>query len=402
MAEMLNTDAILTGTAAAAAVTVRPIVVVRIRFPDVPVMVTVEIPAAAELLAASVTKIAPGVLPALKDAVTPAGIPDAATLTLPLKPFSAVPVIVLTPLLPCATLRLAGDAERVKLGGALMVSAIVAVLFNAPETPVTVTVDAPVTADALAVSVKVLAPVVLAGLNDAVTPLGRPDAVRLTLPLKPLSGPTVILLAPLLPCGMLRLAGDAESAKPGVAIVSAIVAALFNIPEVPVTVIVDIPVTAKALTVSVRVLAPVVLAGLNDAVTPLGRPDAARLTLPLNPPCGPTVIVLTPLPPGLTLRLAGAAARVKLGAVTVSAIVAVLLKVPEEPVTVIVDVPATPEAPAVSVRVLAPVVLAGLNDAVTPLGSPDATRLTLPLKPFCGPTVIVLAALFPCLIESDV
>jgi hypothetical protein len=98
------------------------------------------------------------------------------------------------------------------------------------------------------------------------------------------------------------------------------------------------------------------------------------------------------------LRLAGAAARVKVGAVTVSAIVAVLVKVPEEPVTVIVEVPAAPEA--LTVSVLAPVVLAGLNDAVTPLGRPDATRLTLPLKPFCGPTVIVLAPLLPCLIES--
>ena len=400
MAEMLNTDAILTGTATAAAVTVKPIVVVRIRFPDVPVTVTVDIPAAAGLLAASVTRIVPGVLPALKDAVTPPGVPDAATLTLPLKPFSAVPVIVLAPLLPCATLRLAGDAERAKFGGAVMVRAIVAVLFNAPETPVTVTVDAPVTAEALAVSVSVLAPVVLAGLNDAVTPLGRPDAVRLTLPLKPLSGPTVILLAPLLPCGMLRLAGDAESVKLGAAIVSAIVAVLFNIPEVPVTVIVDIPVTAEALAVSVTVLTPVVLVGLNDAVTPLGRLDAVRLTLPLNPFWGPTVIVLAPLPPGLTLRVAGATASVKLGAVTVSAIVAVLVRVPEEPVTVIVDVPAAPEALAVSVSVLAPVVLAGLNDAVTPLGRPDAARLTLPLKPFCGPTVIVLAPLLPCLIES--
>ncbi len=108
----------------------------------------------------------------------------------------------------------------------------------------------------------------------------------------------MILLALLLP---LR---DAEAGwrcrerrNSGAAIVSAIVAVLFNIPEVPVTVIVDIPVTAAALAVSVKVLTPVVLAGLNDAVTPLGRPDAARLTLPLKPPCGPTVIVLASPPP---------------------------------------------------------------------------------------------------------
>jgi hypothetical protein len=400
MAFMLKTDAILTGAATAAATTVRPIVVVRIKVPDVPVMVTVDVPMAAEVLAATVTKTAPGALPALKAAVTPLGMPDAATLTVPLNPFSALPVIVLAPLLPCATLRLAGDTERVKFGGAAIVSAIVAVLFKVPETPVTVTVDVPVTAEALAVSVSVLAPVVLAGLNDAVTPLARLDAARLTLPLKPLTGPTVIVLPPLLPCKILSAAGDTASVKLGIAIVSAIVAVLFNAPEVPVTVTVDIPVTAEALAVSVSVLVPVVLAGLNDAVTPLGRPDAARLTLPLKPFTGPTVIVLAPLLPGLTVRLAGDAASVKLGVTIVSAIVAVLVNAPEVPVTVTVDVPGAAEALAVSVNVLALVVLAGLNDAVTPLGRPDAARLTLALKPFCGLTVIALAPLLPGLIES--
>ncbi len=43
-------------------------------------------------------------------------------------------------------------------------------------------------------------------------------------------------------------------------------------------------------------------------------------------------------------------------------------------------------------------VLLGLNDAVTPLGRPDADKLTLPLKPFCGVTVITLVLLVPCVI----
>ena len=51
-----------------------------------------------------------------------------------------------------------------------------------------VTVKVPVAAVRLAVSVKVLVPVVLVGLKDPVTPLGRPDAVRLTLLAKPFSG----------------------------------------------------------------------------------------------------------------------------------------------------------------------------------------------------------------------
>jgi hypothetical protein len=48
-----------------------------------------------------------------------------------------------------------------------------------------VTVAVPVEAVLLAASVKVLAPVVGLGLNEGVTPLGKPEVDRLTLPLKP-------------------------------------------------------------------------------------------------------------------------------------------------------------------------------------------------------------------------
>jgi hypothetical protein len=75
-----------------------------------------------------------------------------------------------------------------------------------------VTVAAPVVAALLAVNVNVL--VVVAGfvLNDAVTPLGNPDADKVTLPLKPLSGAIAIVLAPLVPCVIVKLLGEAERA----------------------------------------------------------------------------------------------------------------------------------------------------------------------------------------------
>ena len=84
------------------------------------------------------------------------------------------------------------------------------VLVNPPDVPVMVTVTVPVAAVLLAVSVNVLVLVVLLGLNDAVTPLGRPDADKLTLPLKPFCGVTVMVLAPLAPCAIVKLLGDAE------------------------------------------------------------------------------------------------------------------------------------------------------------------------------------------------
>ena len=64
----------------------------------------------------------------------------------------------------------------------------VVALVSVPDVPVTVTVTVPVVAVLLAVIVRVLVFVVLAGLNEGVTPLGRPEADKLTLPLKPLSG----------------------------------------------------------------------------------------------------------------------------------------------------------------------------------------------------------------------
>ena len=84
------------------------------------------------------------------------------------------------------------------------------VLVKLPDEPVTVTVTVPVVAVLLAVSVNMLVLAVLLGLNEAVTPLGRPDADKLTLPLKPPCGMTVMVLAPLVPCATVKLFGDAD------------------------------------------------------------------------------------------------------------------------------------------------------------------------------------------------
>ena len=85
-----------------------------------------------------------------------------------------------------------------------------AVLVKVSDVPLMVTVDVPVVAAALAVSVNVLVLVVLFGLNEAVTPLGKPEADKLTLPVKPFCGMTVIVLVPIVPCTMVMFAGDAE------------------------------------------------------------------------------------------------------------------------------------------------------------------------------------------------
>jgi len=72
---------------------------------------------------------------------------------------------------------------------------------------------------------------------------------------------------------------------------------LVKLPELPVMVTLTVPVAAVLLAVSVKVLVLVVLGGLKEAVTPLGRPEADMLTLPLKPFCGVTVMLLLPLAP---------------------------------------------------------------------------------------------------------
>jgi hypothetical protein len=70
-----------------------------------------------------------------------------------------------------------------------------------PLVPVTVTVTGPpIVAVLLAVSVSVLALVEDVGLNEAVTPLGRPLTANVTLPVKPFLGFTEIVSVALLPC----------------------------------------------------------------------------------------------------------------------------------------------------------------------------------------------------------
>lgn len=85
-----------------------------------------------------------------------------------------------------------------------------------PEVPVIVTEKVPVAAAAAAANVTVLVEVVGLVPKLAVTPLGKPEADKLTLPVNPPEGVTVIVLPALLPCVTLKLAGEADSAKSGV------------------------------------------------------------------------------------------------------------------------------------------------------------------------------------------
>ncbi len=191
-----------------------------------------------------------------------------------------------------------------------------------PDVPVMVTVAAPTVAlaEAVSVSVEVALPFAagVTGLveNAAVTPAGRPVALNVVAELKPPVLVMVIVLVPLAPWVTVSEVGEAAMLKFGVAValtVRATVVVAVRLPEVPVIVTVDVPVVAVLLAVSVSTLVPVVGFVPNAAVTPLGRPDAARVTLPVNPPASVTVMVPVPLPPWIIDRLLGESESVKLG-----------------------------------------------------------------------------------------
>lgn len=197
-------------------------------------------------------------------------------------------MIVVVALLPGVSVTGLGAALKVKVPSPFTVNVSVVVATKAPEVPVIVTVTVPLVAVELAVKVKVLLLVAGLGLNLAVTPSGKPDTARLT---GPGCGAMRIVLVPLKPCTRVNVFGEGDNVRPGFT-ESWMVAVCTRLPDVPVIVTVAVPVVAVALAAKVRALVEVPGLGLNAAVTPWGRPEAARVTLAEKPFTGVIVMVL--------------------------------------------------------------------------------------------------------------
>ncbi len=146
-------------------------------------------------------------------------------------------------------------------------------------------------------TVNVLLEVAGLGLNDAATPAGIPLALRVAFWSKVFIGVMVTVVVPLRPGVMIRAFGKTDSVKFGSNVVSLIVVVRTRLPDVPVMLIVLVPIAAASLTFSVNVLVEVAGLGLNNAVTPTGSLLALRVTFPSNPSSGVMVIVLVPLLP---------------------------------------------------------------------------------------------------------
>src|SRR5262245_59675593 len=164
--------------------------------------------------------------------------------------------------------------------------------------------------------ITVLAPAAGLGLKLAATPVGNPLVLNIMLSVKPPVRVIVIVLVPLAPRAMFRLAGDGESVKSGVAgwvMFTLIVTDRVRPPPVPVIVTVEAPSVAVLDAVSVTTrLSPV--DGAMLAATPIGGTLELKSTAPVKPPLRVIVIVLVPLAPRLIVKLGGAAESAKLGA----------------------------------------------------------------------------------------
>lgn len=278
----------------------------------------------------------------LKLTVTPVGWPDADKAIAELKPPETAVVIVDVPLLPSTTETEVGEAEMVKAGtGAeVTVSETEVVSVVLPEVPVTVMLYVPVAVVEATVSVmvEVPVPVIEAGLKPTVTPVGWPLALKVTAESNPPVAVLVMVDVPELPCTTETEVGEAERVKPttGAAVTVSETEVVFVVlPEVPVTVMVYVPVAVVEATVNVavEVPAPVIEVGLKPTVTPVGWPLAVNATAESKPPVTELVMVDVPELPWTTETEVGEAERVKLGvAVPESAVISPAVGLPH-PVT---------------------------------------------------------------------
>jgi len=184
-------------------------------------------------------------------------------------------------------------------GGGFTVNVNVVVRDREPLVPVTVIVDGPVGVDAEVVRVSVDEQVGLhdAGENEGVVPAGRPDAENETDCVVPETRVAVIVLDTAWPwTTALFPPFESEKSKVGGGAFTVNVNVVVRVrePPVPVTVIVDDPVGVDAEVVSVSVDVQFGLhdVGENEAVVPMGRPEAANETDCVVPEVRVAVIVL--------------------------------------------------------------------------------------------------------------
>lgn len=147
----------------------------------------------------------------------------------------------------------------------------------------------------------------LVGVRVQVKPVaGETDDVKVTVPVKPLTGVTVIVDVPAAPARTVTLVGLAVTVKVGVPTLKVTVTVCDKPPLVPVTIMVNVPPVVKVHE-SVEVPEPVTLVGVKVHAALF----AVRLTTPAKPLRPVMVMVEVPAAFTLTVTVVGLAAIVK-------------------------------------------------------------------------------------------
>jgi hypothetical protein len=171
-----------------------------------------------------------------------------------------------------------------------------------------------------------------AGLNAAVTPVGNPEAEKLTELLKPFTPVTPMASLTELPGATLTLPALGDNVKEAPAVITRFtVVDAVALPDVPVMVSVYLP-TAVLIDGKTTSVVPV-----NPPDEPLGSPDTDRLTEPVKPLAG--ITLMTSVPPTFCGSVRVAEDGVRLNAVdapvTVNLTLVVAVRLPDVPVMVI-------------------------------------------------------------------
>ena len=149
-----------------------------------------------------------------------------------------------------------------------------------------------------------------------VRPAGETVEVIATVPVKPLTGATVIVELAAAPARTVTLVGLAVTVKS--LTVTVTVAECVRDPLVPVTVTVYTPAGPVQDRAEVWDAPKTILVGVRVHVRPAGDTVDVRATVPVNPFTGATVIVDVAAVPTLTATLVGLAVTVKSVTVTVT------------------------------------------------------------------------------------
>lgn len=264
----------------------------RERLPLVPVIVTLKTPVGAAAPAWTVSVDEDPVGFGEKDPLTPLGRFCVDSETEPEDPFVGTTWIVSVTLSPRYTVRLEGvtDSEKSAAGAVVFTTKVMLAVRVTPfDEPVTVSGYEPAGVSTLVWRVRTDGPSVDTTLKLPLTPLGSPDMLSATWygQLGERVAMTSYVVEP--PAVTVLVLGDADSEKLCADVTTSVtVVVRTRLPDVPVTVTVNVPDGVAEDVCTVNAVDDVLAVGENDAVAPVGRPDAVNETLPEKPPLAAT------------------------------------------------------------------------------------------------------------------